>query len=205
MHRLATLGVAAFLVCAVVPPAKPAAPEVAPDQPIYYANCQYGFAVIYPQQSKQPMTRDTRYTIPFYANNLPAREFFIERGNSRYSVTVVDFSTGPRADEQIVEQAAVELRKKGEVRYQAFADYDPGMPGRQLNIFEPNNRQLRASIYMAYHKMVITQADAAVGDNDAIQFEQSIVLVDSTGTDIDRVNGMDGTGAEPLRVFPCVR
>jgi hypothetical protein len=118
-------------------------------------------------------------------------------------VTVVDFADGPRSDEQIVEQAAAELRKQGEVRFQAFADYDPGMPGRQLNIFKPNNRQLRASIYMAYHKLVITQADAVVGDNDGIIFEQSIVLVDNTGTDIDRVNGQDGTGAEPLRTFPC--
>ena len=118
-------------------------------------------------------------------------------------MTVVAFADGPRADEQIVEQAAAELRKKGEVRYQAYADYDPGMPGRQLNIFEPNNRQLRASLYMAYHKLVITQADAAVGDNDSIQFEQSIVLVDKDGIDIDRVNAQDGTGAEPLRKFPC--
>jgi hypothetical protein len=118
-------------------------------------------------------------------------------------VTVVDFSSGPRADEAIVEQAAVELRKKGDVRYQAYADYDPGMPGRQLNIFEPNNRQLRASLYMAYHKLVITQAEAAVTDNDSIQFEQSIVLVDKDGIDIDRVNAQDGTGSEPLRKFPC--
>jgi len=179
--------------------------EVAPDQPIYYANCQNGFAVIYPGSSKQPQTRDIRYTIPFYANNLPAREFYIEQGGNRYSVTVVDFSTGPRSDELIVEQAAAELRKLGEVRFQAFADYDPGMPGRQLNIFQPNNRQLRASLYMAYHKLVITQAAATVGDFAALQFEQSIVLVDSTGTDIDRVNGQDGTGAEPDRKFPCSR
>lgn len=179
--------------------------EVAPDQPIYYANCQYGIAVIFPGQSKQPQTRDIGYTIPFYANNRSAREFYIERGGNRYSVTVVDFSDGPRSDEEIVEQAAAELRKTGEVRFQAFADYDPGMPGRQLNIFKPNNRQLRASIYMAYHKMVITQADAVVGDNDGIIFEQSIVLVDNQGVDIDRVNGQDGTGTEPERKFPCAR
>jgi hypothetical protein len=176
---------------------------VAPDQPVYYANCQSGIAVIWPGQSKTPQTRDTRYTIPFYANNRAAREFFIERGGNRYSVTVVDFSDGPRSDEQIVEQAAAELRKTGEVRFQAFADYAPGMPGRQLNIFAPNNRQVRASLYMAYHHLVITQADTVVGDNDSIQFEQSIVLVDKDGIDIDRVNAQDGTGAEPLRKFPC--
>ena len=206
MSKFDPVRVAALLLCAVSPLLMGAAvAQVEPDQPIYYANCQSGIAVIFPGASKQPLTRDIRYTIPFYANNLPAREFYLERGGNRYSVTVVDFSSGPRSDEQIVEQAAAELRKTGEVRFQAYADYDPGMPGRQLNIFQPNNRQLRASLYMAYHRLVITQADAVVGDNDAIQFEQSIVLVDSTGTDIDRVNGMDGTGAEPLRTFPCVR
>ena len=205
MSKFDPVRVVSFLSCLVLPffTGSAVAQDVAPDQPIYYANCQSGIAIIFPGASKQPQTRDTRYTIPFYANNLPAREFFIERGGNRYSVTVVDFSSGPRADEAIVEQAAVELRKKGEVRYQAFADYDPGMPGRQLNIFPPNNRQLRASLYMAYHKLVITQADTVVGDNDSIQFEQSIVLVDKDGIDIDRVNAQDGTGAEPLRKFPC--
>ena len=207
MSKSDAVRVAALVSCVAIPflggPA--AAAEVAPDQPIYYANCQYGFAVIYPNNSKQPLTRDIRYTIPFYANNLPAREFYLEQGGNRYTVTVVDFSTGPRSDELIVEQAAAELRKLGEVRFQAYADYDPGMPGRQLNIFQPNNRQVRASIYMAYHKLVITEAAATVGDFAAIQFEQSIVLVDPMGTDIDRVNGQDGTGAEPERKFPCSR
>jgi len=203
MSKYDPVRVASLFSCAVFLMGAAPAQDVAPDQPVYYANCQSGIAVIWPGQSKQPQTRDTRYTIPFYANNRAAKEFYIERGGNRYSVTVVDFADGPRSDEQIVEQAAVELRKQGEVRFQAFADYDPGMPGRQLNIFKANNRQLRASIYMAYHKLVITQADAVVGDNDGIIFEQSIVLVDNTGTDIDRVNGQDGTGSEPLRKFPC--
>jgi len=203
MSKFDPVRVASLLSCAMFLMGAAPAQDVAPDQPVYYANCQSGIAVIWPGQSKTPQTRATRYTIPFYANNRAAKEFYIERGGNRYSVTVVDFADGPRSDEQIVEQAAVELRKQGEVRFQAFADYDPGMPGRQLNIFKPNNRQLRASIYMAYHKLVITQADAVVGDNDGIIFEQSIVLVDNEGTDIDRVNGQDGTGAEPLRKFPC--
>ena len=131
MSKFDPVRVASLVSCAMLLMGAAPAQDVAPDQPIYYANCQYGIAVIFPGASKQPQTRDTRYTIPFYANDLPAREFYLERGGNRYSVTVVDFSSGPRADEAIVEQAAVELRKAGEVRYQAFADYDPGMPGRR--------------------------------------------------------------------------
>jgi hypothetical protein len=74
----------------------------------------------------------------------------------------------------IVNQALAELSKKGEVRFRGFGDYDPGMPGGQLNIFEPNGRQLRASVYMAYHKLYVTEAEAPPGDTSALLFEQSI-------------------------------
>jgi hypothetical protein len=203
MSKFQPMRVAALLSCAAVPfVSGPAIAQAEPPSPMY-VNCQYGFAIIYPGGNKQPMTRDIRYTIPFYANNLPARQFYVERGGNRYTVTVVDFSSGPRSDEQIVEGAAVELRKKGEVRFQAFATYEAGMPGRQLNIFAPNNRQIRASIYMAYHKLTITEAEAVVGDSDAIQFEQSITLVDANGVDIDRVGGGDENGANPDQPFAC--
>jgi len=204
--KFAHLSAAALLALAVIPAslsAAPAAPAVAPDQPLYYANCQYGFAIIYPGNSKRPQQRDSTYTIPFYANNLPAKEFYLDQNGNHYGVTVVDFTSGPRAEEEIVRQAAKELAKKGELRYHAYGDYDPGMPGEQLNIFEPGGKQLRASIYMAYHRLVITQAEGNVSDPVGIQFEQSIVLVDGQGYDIDRVNAMDGTGSEPLRKFPC--
>jgi len=205
MSRFTSAGFAALMSCAFVASSGLAAPapDVAPDQPVFYANCQYGFAIIWPGTSKNPQSRDMTYTIPFYANNLPAKEFYIDQGGNHYSVTVVDFTKGPRADEEVVRQAGVELAKKGELRFHAYGDYDPGMPGEQLNIFAPNNRQIRASIYMAYHRLTITQAEAVAGDPAGIQFEQSIVLVDGQGYDIDRVNAQDGTGSEPLRKFPC--
>ena len=101
------------------------------------------------------------------------------RGDDRFTVTVVQFPMGQTADDQIVEHAAATLRQRGEVRFQAQANYDPGMPGRQLNIFEPNGRQHRASVYMADRYLTITEANAAEGDFNALQFEQSITLVDA--------------------------
>jgi hypothetical protein len=166
-----------------------------------YANCQYGIAVIFPGSSKEPMIRDISYALPGYGTR-PAREFFLEQAGNRYAVTVVDFSNGPRYDEQIVEAAAAELRKRGEVRFQAFADYEAGVPGRQLNIFTPDNRQIRAVVYMAYHRLVITAADAVIGDPDAIQFEQSIVLIDSMGIDIDRIDANNLDNDEAV-IAPC--
>jgi hypothetical protein len=191
--------VAGALACAALPFSGYAAQQAEPESPMY-GNCPVGFAIIFPGGTKQPSSRDFRYTTPFYANNLPAREFYVERGGSRYSVKVVDFSGGPRASEEIVEQAAAELRKKGEVRFQAFAAYEVGMPGRQLNIFAAGGRQIRASVYMGDHRLVITEADAPVGDLDAIQFEQSIVMIDEQGKDRDRVGAANIDNDRPFIV-----
>lgn len=154
------------------------------------ADCQNGFAIIWPGQ---PMVRDVRYTTAA-GTNVPAKQFYVEQGGSRYLETVADFSNGPRADEEIVTQALAELSKKGEVRFRGFGDYDPGMPGGQLNIFQPNGRQLRASVYMANHRLFVTEAEAAAGDTSALLFEQSITLIDRNGTNIDRVNAMNDPG-----------
>jgi 3-keto-disaccharide hydrolase len=152
-------------------------------QPIY-TNCRDGFVVLFPSE---PVSRDIRYTAP-NGTSLPAREYSVERGGNRYSVTVVDYSTGPKADPQIVNQVLADLSKRGDVRTRANVEIGIGKPGGQLNIVQPNGRQLRASAYMAQHRLYITQADAAMGDSQALQFEQSIAMVNRAGTDLDRVS-----------------
>ena len=163
-------------------------------EPIY-ANCQAGFAVIFPGQ---PMAKDVRYTTADGTDH-PAREFAVEKGGNRYSVTTVELPNAPYADQQTVMHALGELSKKGEVRSRAYVELGLGRPGGQLNIAEPNGRQLRASAYMAQHRLVITQAEAAAGDTDALQFEQSIALVDHAGTDLDRVV----PGNDQPRTYDC--
>jgi hypothetical protein len=166
------------------------AADIAEEATPLYANCQYGFAMIFP---KEPQARDVRWSTAA-GTNVPAKQFYYEQGGVRLNETVADFSNGPKADDMIVNQALAELSKKGEVRFRAFGDYDPGMPGGQLNIFEPNGRQLRASVYMAYHKLYVTEAEAPPGDTNALLFEQSITLIDHVGANIDRVNAMNEIG-----------
>lgn len=171
------------------------ADDIALTESPLYANCQYGFAMIFPTQ---PMVKDIRYTTA-YGTDVPAKQFYVEQGGNLYSEIVADFSNGPRADDGIVTQALAELSKKGEVRYRGFGDYDPGMPGGQLNIFKADGKQIRASVYMASHKLYITEAEAVPGDLPAVLFEQSITLIDHVGANIDRVNAMNEIG-EP---FDC--
>jgi hypothetical protein len=145
--------------------------------------CDYRVAAIFPGE---PMIRDFMYTNG--DRTVPAREFYVEEGTHRYSVTVADFSKGgPAIDDTIVENAAAALRKTGEVRFQFPEDYTPGIPGRQLNIFQPDGRQHRASVYMVDHRLVITETLAEPSDFAAIQFEQSVLMLDGTGRDLNNV------------------
>ena len=163
----------------------------------FYISCQNRFAVIFPDGAR-PMNRDITYTTRT-GGRLPAKQFYVERGGSKYSVTVVRFPDGPAVDEASIDFADQTLRKLGDVRFAGDGEYDPGFPGRQLDIFQPNNRQHRASVYMADHHLVITEANAPVGDFAAIQFEQSITIIDDKGADFDT------NPPDPVRIMPCNR
>ena len=149
--------------------------------PPYYINREYRFAVIFPGA---PMARDVSYATSTGAS-APARQFYIEQGADQFTMTVVVFASGPAADNAAVDHAAQQLRQKGEVRFQFAEEYDPGIPGRQLNIFQSDGRQVRASVYMWDHRLYITEAAAAPGDSDALQFEQSIMLLDADGNELN--------------------
>jgi hypothetical protein len=186
---------AVLLICAAVPLLQGAAAERdIPYGDNVYVNCQYRFAAQFPSP---PTIRDISYTSG--GRSVPARQFSSQRGADTFVVTIADFTNGPAVDEAIVESAAVPLRARGEVRFQFAENYDSGVPGRQLNVYLPGGRQLRASIYMADRRLYITEATAPVGDFFALQFEQSISMIDANGTDLDK-----NVGA-PSRQYVCSR
>jgi 3-keto-disaccharide hydrolase len=171
------------------------AEDIAAEAEPIYANCQAGFAVIFPGQ---PMTRDVSYTLAS-GMSVPAKEFYIQKGSNRYSVTSVPLPNAPYSDPEIVKHALDELAKKGDVRTRVSVELGLMRPGGQLNIMQPNGRQLRASAYMAQKRLTITQADITPGDTEGLQFEQSIALVNYAGTDLDRV----ANGTDPPRTYDC--
>jgi len=151
--------------------------------PNMYVYCQYRVAAIFPSE---PMIRDFTYTNGTWM--VPARQFYVERGMDRYSVTIADFSKGgPAVDDNVVENAAIALRQRGEVVIQFPEDYTPGIPGRQLNISQPDGRRLLSSIYMADHRLYIAESSAPPSDFAAIQLEQSMLVIDAMGRDLNGV------------------
>ncbi len=171
------------------------ADDIAEEAGSIYANCQAGFGIIFPGQ---PMARDATFTAG-PGKTLPAREYYVEKGGNRYSVTVADLPNGPYADRELLAQTLAELSKKGQVRTRADVELGLGRPGGQLNILEPNGRQLRASAYSAQHRLTVTQGEAVAGDTEALLFEQSIVLMNRVGTDLDRV----APGNDAPRTYDC--
>ena len=185
---------AAALACSFLPLLSVAAEaEIAP----IYVNCSSRFAVMFPAE---PKSRSMTYRAPS-SPLVPARQFVAEHKTGRFTVTVADFSLGPAVSEQIVERAAQDLRSRGKVQFQASDSYDAGTPGRQLDITEQDGNQLRASVYMAGHRLFIAEASAPPGDTNALLFDQSMTLIDAAGHDINRAVELN-SNAGP-RIFEC--
>lgn len=186
----------ALLSCAVVlslPAAAIAQDSVFRDTNAY-ADCRSRFAAIFPGE---PVVRDVTF-VTAEGVSIPARQFSLDQGQDRYAVTVVELTSGPALDEGIIDHAAELLRRRGEVRMQFAVGYIPGVRGRQILVAQPDGRQLRGSVYMHDRRIYITEASSAVGDPTALQFEQSITIIDGEGIDIDR-----GQTNTPQRVFTC--
>jgi hypothetical protein len=171
-----------------------------------YVNCEYRMAAQFPTE---PVFRDMTYSVG--ARSAPARQFYVEGDKSRLSVTVAYFAGGPAIDAALLEGAAATLRQRGQVRFESAVYYDePVIPGRQFNISLADGRVLRAAVYMADHRLYITEAAADLNDGAAFRFEQSVSLIDANGTDLDTnpivVTHTIGTSAGlPSRQYDCGR
>jgi len=182
MAKLVSLRTAALISCMALPGALGAA--FAQDS-LLYSNREYRFSILFPSE---PKLRDVPFTT-HRGETVSAKQFYVEDNASHYFVTVVHVPSGPATDDPLVEHAAEQLRKRGEILFQYKFNYDPGVPGRQLNIREANGRQLRSSMYMWDHRLVIAESSAPMGSSEGLQFEQSITLLDETGGELDRGKG----------------
>lgn len=175
-----------------------------------YVNCEYRMAAQFPQD---PKIRDITYRDG--VRTAPARQFYYERPAGQLSVTVARITGGPEVDKQVIENAADILRKRGQVRFDAFVYYDDAvsaqLPGRQLQVALPDGHILSGSVYMADHRLYITEALASANDLEALMFSQSVSLIDQNGTDLDTnppnvsTNAVGTSAGLPSRQYDCSR
>ncbi len=150
-----------------------------------YTNPDYGFETYFPDA---PMMREITYTT-IDGSEVPATQFYVERDTDHYFVTIVNLADGPAVDFDAFDHAAEQMRSLGEVRAEVEVAYDPGIPGWQLSVFQPDGRQMRGSVYMYNHTLFFTQAITEPGDFDALRLEQSIVLLNPDGSLVDTGEG----------------
>ena len=182
MAKFISLRAVALISCVALPGALGAA--FAQDSPLY-SNREFRFSIIFPSE---PKMRD----VPFLTHGgetVSAKQFYVEKPNEEYLVTIVHVPNGPGTDDALVEHAAEQLRKRGDILFQFKFNYDPGVPGRQLNIKQTDGRQLRSSMYMWDQRLIIAQSTAPMGSSEGLQFEQSLTLLDETGGELDRGKG----------------
>ena len=175
-----------------------------------YTNCEYRVAAQFPSE---PKFRDITYRDG--TRTAPARQFYFERPIGPLSVTVVHFSDGLDVDKQAISNAVETLRKRGEVRFDFPVYYDDAIsakiPGRQLQVALKDGHFLNGSVYMADHRLYITEAIAEPNDFPALLFSQSVSLIDENGTDLDTNpvtpnSNTPGTSAGlPSRQYDCGR
>jgi len=172
-----------------------------------YVNCQYRVAAHFPSE---PKFRDIAYRDGNRA--APARQFYVEQGRDLLSVTVVHFADGPDKDPQLIDNAVKALGQRGQTRFDYEVWYDePNIRGRQLSIVLSDGRAMRASVYMADHRLYITEAIADLNNFPAFLFEQSVSLINEQGIDLDgnpanlATNSVGTSAGLPNRQYDCSR
>jgi len=204
-HYRISLALASCVLAPLLLGAAPERGEIIGDH--IYVNCQYRVAADFPTD---PKFRDFTYRDGKRAAS--AREFYVDKGMDRLSVTVVHFTDGPDQEPQLVANAADALAKRGQVKFDMHVFYDePGIPGRQMTVALANGRFLRGHVYMVNHRLYITASIADPNDYPAFLFEESVSLIDENGTDQDTnpvgvASNAPGTSAGlPPRQYDCSR
>ncbi len=146
----------------------------------YYVHKELRFAA---QFSRAPTVERMTYTNRS-GDSLSAQRFWFSDASRLQSVTVAQAKDYP-IDLNLLEHAADEFRQRGEVKFQADDNYDPGVPGRQFDILQPDGRQLRAFAYMQDYKLYIVESTGEPGSLPAFQFAESFTLLDEKGEAIN--------------------
>ena len=168
---------------------------------VEYTNRVDRFTVPAPgEPSVETITWDSEYGAKF-----PGRVYRWERGRSRYSVTVVDYSDSERIHSQLNHiayqggpgpggvywmvdimaapaYAATKYRQKPgvEVTYDAF-HYIEFVTGHELQITNPDGSRSYVGIYLHENRLYILDATAPRTEAPPIIFQQSFGFLDADG------------------------
>jgi hypothetical protein len=200
-HFPACAVIISCLLATVAQSEEPMVGEVVGD---IYTNCEYRFAAMFPED---PMYRD--FTYMDGDRSAPAREFYVDRPDGRLSVTVAYFADVEDEEQSLIDDAAAEFRRRGEVKDEEQVFYDtPQVPGYHISMELDDGRILRVSTYTARQRLYISEATSSPTDIAALKFEQSVSFIDENGTDLDgnpvaATPTIGASGGLPSRQYDC--
>lgn len=164
---------------------------------IQYANLADRFAVNFPAD---PEIAETTY-LSEYRGIMPARVYTANRGASRYSVTVVDYTESERLLAERAERTGERLRgddvpgdilgsiayaawnirqRGGDVTYDSWAHYDR-IPGHLLQVTNADESRTYAGIFLHARRLYILEATVPPGSPPPGLFQQSLNILDEQG------------------------
>jgi hypothetical protein len=182
LGRIVALAAAAFLV-----------PAISSAQWMEFEDRREFFSVNFPAN---PVVTSVTYQ-PQRGMAMPGRLYTVRDGPRLYTVTVVNFATANVVDVPgAIAWEAWNFRKRGgEVTYDAYAQVDR-IAGHQLHMVNPDKTQSFVGIYLHQRRLYILEARVPPDSPGAVHFQQSLQVLDETGTRIRYLISDDGTRGE---------
>jgi hypothetical protein len=164
---------------------------------IEYVNEVDRFGVTLPgQPSSQEITTTSSQGV-----TLPARVYSVDNGPSRYSITVVDYSSNDDIADVIgaVAHEAWQIRKRdGEITFDAYAQADR-IAGHELYLTNPDRSLTLVGIFLHEKRLYILEATVPPDAPPPLLFQQSLHVFDETG---ERVRYEINADGQRLRRVP---
>jgi hypothetical protein len=153
---------------------------------IEYTNTDELFSVNFPGE---PRVEEFIY-VSEYESPLPSKRFIAEDATGRYQMSVVDMHTTIRPPGRhgielrgAVDRAAAELRRTGEVTYDAYGEIQV-IPGHQLQITLPDGKRNFVQIHYHDHRLYIAEAVVPGNFPPPVHFQASVSIVNEEGLPI---------------------
>jgi hypothetical protein len=164
-------------------------PAYAAQEWINFVDRERFFSVNLPEQ---PAIEDVMYDTE---DNfvMPARRYTARQGQSRYVVTVVDFSTGELTTVRgsVAYEAMKHRTRGGRVTFDAYAHIDR-VEGHQLQITNPDGSRSFIAIHLNNKRLYIFEATVPAGAVPPALFQVSAQFLDAAGNSIRYNIDFDG-------------
>lgn len=122
---------------------------------------------------------------------VPGRRYSAAAGDNSYALTVYDYrGTNFSNMRGSMAHVATAFRQKGNVTLDAYAQLDR-IPGHQLQITEPNGRELYVALHLHDWFLYVTEASVPFASPRGTMFQHSLSIIDEDGVRV-RYN-RDGT------------